>query len=1316
MASSNLSRSQLWGLLLPLLLGLWSVDQADDSVTPTPAAPVEPAAAAVVEIPVNPLNMLTNEELLQNFQQTLDKLNNRLQVQLRIIAESEFLLAKAAKNSQEISWPISPDIERDAQDLAITEAYQQQLEYSKALVIAVKQQLQYQEKEKLLREQHSKRIAAAQTEVGSLLQDSLQLDSFLLQVELRIHDNTLISTAVPKTLDTVQVKELHQSLLTQQTALLDKIKLFQQTTEVAVKELENTHKKLLEAEAAQQIAQEKYDHIQKRQELEKRYAQQPPSQLRVELAALQEERSWLQSTLEVSMRGFTTKREAQEALAEKLAAMTAPETKEPDADQSLKDLAAYHENRLKTLKTYRQALDAQIKAGETLEGDASVLSEHLFKMRVVAEVLERAELNTPTESAPLVAETRAEALKAFDTEVSSRLSDASAAVKQAEQQLVKLEDIEKKSKESVKQARNTLSDLQKKREVMLETQKWEAELKELKADKVAEKFRGTAESLEKSLKVLEQERAEFAKINTAYEEAALKLAALQDPLARDLHKSKQDELTLLSTQLHQFAGIEPPADKTAASASAPPTTATAPTAATTTPPAASTSAAAATTTVPTAGTTTAPATATATPSATQTTAATPVQSPEAPQPDPNAAIVAYQQLLSSQLQIDEEKTKQKAELLTTLQTLEARVNSYLKALIETQQLTQQQQATAMEVKKRVGRGELKDDTIPTGITAALKHDNIAALNTERTQLLNTQLTTTESIKLFSQKDEEAPVLQGLVAEINTLTGKRLDASQQVHKLAQTFTVEQAALTPIERKIQEQAATRRIRTENTLQEFMLAFFHSPEINSLTEILQAYYLELSELEAKQQNLLEQKERYEKAIHYLQDEKNLLTKLLPLFDQHIDKAGTFYEEESVKVKAQLAPDKAQELLATFAAQAGYEVTAPAPLNEADKPAAVVKASEYLFNLQISIEALEQWVELFKARLLATGIDAEIGKDQDKIAELQAKDAALQRRIAVLIGNPPEAVAKLSKEEQPTNPLAWQRFHSGEIGVLRADRLKLYQHILYLIGVKLLVIFIATFVVFLLLKLFIKRLLSRAQKRLDAGEATAASSISVIHLLHKVLKFLIWSTSFILTLDTMGFNTGAIVAGMGIGGIGIAMASQGVLADIFGGVTVMIMRLYKVGDLISFKENWYVVKEIGIRYTTLEDFSYNHRVSVPNAMISGVEIVNISSHPGFTILTNIRLATTNTADKIREAITLIEEVITANPAARFIWVKHDHFDDYSFVLRLHYDVRKFKERSKVETDINCEIVRRFQASGIKFTPLPGLPSEAFRILAAKT
>lgn len=1295
------------------------------------------------------LHTLTNEDLLQQFQQILDDLQNRFHITLRILKETEYLLEKAKADTQQVVLPTEPDT-KDL-NLSSDEADKLLLDYRKAVVAALKQKQTTQEAEKALLDQYNKQLSDAYTDMGNLLQDSKQLDSFSLQVQLRLDDGSLskdklleqivttqveqlqqpitdqqITNKQTQTIEkttqflTTQVEQLRQSFTDQQTQLTDKTTQLKEIIDAASKALDETKKSVIDAESAQQTAEDRYGKAQKRQELEQSYAKKSLKVLYDELKGLSEERTWLHSTIMASSRSFMAQRTAEEKIAKELEAMTPPEQavatddsteQTTDNDQYFKDLNTFHKNRLKMIQTRRTALDALVKKGEQLEGDARVLTEHMFKMQVVAEVFERLTTEKGNTEITLSPEMTSEAIKKYDADLSGLLSDASAAVTYANEKLTELTQLQTQSIEAITQAQQSLVNLQKAREGMLAMQKLEADLKKLSAGQVADKFVETAKSLTEKTEALEKERTNYTETETSYVEVTHKLEALQDPFVRELQKQKQGDEYELLKQMYQFAGLEPPTPAVDASAttttdtaatSTNTTTATSTTAVTPSTPSSVTPA----TTTPTVATTEATAQAPSTTEETtpvQTATPQPAATTPTPEENPDAAITTYQSQIASWLRITEEQGKQNTEMLDTLKKADEQMSAYLKIADEVYLLTQQQQVTAMEIKKRVGRGELDADKIPDGVTAALKRDQITALETERDQIRNQRLLTQDEIAKLSQVDENLPKVKELFDNTHQFTGKLLDSLQQARKLANDFTLDQSSLSSIEQKTVEQTAARRIRSEDTSLEFFFSFFESPEIGTLTELLQAYYLELIEQERKRDILTKQEEKYNNAIHFLGEEKTKVTELVPLLQTKLTALQTFKEEEMIKAKARIAPDRAQDLMAAFESETGRSLTVLPPFKEEERADGIAYVTKSLFNLDIQIQAIEKWINLFQQRTLPTGIDAEIGQYQDVIAELNTKNAALERHMAGLIGYTREAIKEMTDEEKPKDSKGWARIKSGEIGVLRADRLKMYQENIYVIVIKIALIIVGGIIAILLVNFLIQRSLNRTQRDIDAGKRTDTSLLSVLMLSRKVVKFFIIGTTFILCLDTMGFNTGAVLAGLGIGGIGIAMASKDILSDLFGGITIMVMGLYRIGDLISFKGTWYIVKEIGIRHTMLQDFAFGYRVSMPNGKLVESEIVNISSNPGHIVLKDIHLSTTNNADKLQQAQLLMTEVVKSHEGARFMWVKHQHFDDYSFVFKLYYEIRNFKERHKLENEINVEIVKAFQEHGIKFTPLPG-------------
>jgi len=148
-------------------------------------------------------------------------------------------------------------------------------------------------------------------------------------------------------------------------------------------------------------------------------------------------------------------------------------------------------------------------------------------------------------------------------------------------------------------------------------------------------------------------------------------------------------------------------------------------------------------------------------------------------------------------------------------------------------------------------------------------------------------------------------------------------------------------------------------------------------------------------------------------------------------------------------------------------------------------------------------------------------------------------------------------------------------------------------------------------------------------------------IILIVKTLKGFVFLVSLTLILSHFGINITAILSTLGIGGLAFAMAAKDSLANFFGGINVMVDRIYKMGDWIKVSDVEGTVVEIGLRSTTVRTFD-NALITMPNATVSTASVLNwnrrsvgrrIKMHVGVTYESNI--------DDIRQAVTDIKQML---------------------------------------------------------------------------
>lgn len=123
---------------------------------------------------------------------------------------------------------------------------------------------------------------------------------------------------------------------------------------------------------------------------------------------------------------------------------------------------------------------------------------------------------------------------------------------------------------------------------------------------------------------------------------------------------------------------------------------------------------------------------------------------------------------------------------------------------------------------------------------------------------------------------------------------------------------------------------------------------------------------------------------------------------------------------------------------------------------------------------------------------------------------------------------------------------------------------------------------------------------------------------ILQKTLRSLVWILGIISGLTNAGYDVGALLAGVGIGGLAMAMAAKDFVANIFGGVTIFIDKPFVVGDRIKVNGIDGNVLEIGIRSTRIQTLE-NRMVTIPNHQFTDQVVENVTAEPSRKVTVNL-------------------------------------------------------------------------------------------------
>ena len=165
------------------------------------------------------------------------------------------------------------------------------------------------------------------------------------------------------------------------------------------------------------------------------------------------------------------------------------------------------------------------------------------------------------------------------------------------------------------------------------------------------------------------------------------------------------------------------------------------------------------------------------------------------------------------------------------------------------------------------------------------------------------------------------------------------------------------------------------------------------------------------------------------------------------------------------------------------------------------------------------------------------------------------------------------------------------------------------------------------------------RWRSRLDPR--VQAVSYSVLPLGRQVLKLLLYLIAILGVLSAWGYNTSTILAGLGVGGLAIALAAQKTIENLFGGISVIGDRPVLVGDICRFGDRTGEVMHIGLRSTRIRTADRTI-ISVPNGQFSSMPLENISGRDKIWFHPTLNLRRDTTSDQLLEVLDSIREILT--------------------------------------------------------------------------
>ncbi len=203
---------------------------------------------------------------------------------------------------------------------------------------------------------------------------------------------------------------------------------------------------------------------------------------------------------------------------------------------------------------------------------------------------------------------------------------------------------------------------------------------------------------------------------------------------------------------------------------------------------------------------------------------------------------------------------------------------------------------------------------------------------------------------------------------------------------------------------------------------------------------------------------------------------------------------------------------------------------------------------------------------------------------------------------------------------------------------------------------------------------------------------------IISKGVKLIIWVMAIIIGLNNAGYDVAALIAGLGIGGLALAMAAKDTVSNIFGGFTIFTDKPFKINDRIKIAGYDGVVSEIGVRSTRLRTLE-GRIVTIPNAKFADAPVENISWEPSRKIKLELGLTYDTTPEKMQQAMDILARISEASSnTEEKITIAFNGFGDFALSILFIYYINKGASIADTQTEINMEILRQFNEAGLEF------------------
>lgn len=240
-----------------------------------------------------------------------------------------------------------------------------------------------------------------------------------------------------------------------------------------------------------------------------------------------------------------------------------------------------------------------------------------------------------------------------------------------------------------------------------------------------------------------------------------------------------------------------------------------------------------------------------------------------------------------------------------------------------------------------------------------------------------------------------------------------------------------------------------------------------------------------------------------------------------------------------------------------------------------------------------------------------------------------------------------------------------------------------------------VITFYIIRMISAFVRLMLESFISKQDGGQEKLKQLNGVM----LIVNALIWILGLLFLFDNLGYNVTTIVAGLGIGGIAIALAAQNILGDLFNYFVIFFDRPFEVGDSINVDGKAGTVEYIGIKTTRVRSLT-GEQLVFSNSDLTKSRIHNFKRMDRRRVVLTLGVVYETTHEQLTKIPALIEEIIKTETGVTFDRAHFAKFGAYSLDFEVVYFVEsaEYLVYMNLQQQINLKIFKAFEEAKIGF------------------